>query len=253
MGLIGKLLETAKSHQVKIGIGSGNSGNSRTRVQDSIKKAADLGYGEIILFDSPSELISALKMGEIDGAVRGSLPAKEALTELKLQFNLTSLYRAALMSIDEEHCFFLAPVGIDEGIFIDERLQFIKMIDPLLKHLGESSKTAIISGGRPEDLGRSGVVDESLQAGEKLLAQAKELGFDAKHYGVLIEEAYKESNVIIAPNGIVGNLLFRTLHLLGNSRSFGAPVLNLDKVFIDTSRSKNDYADSIMLASALIR
>jgi len=156
-----------------------------------------------------------------------------------------------LMCIDEKNCFFLAPVGIDEGIFIDERFQFIKLIDSILQRLGVSSKTAIISGGRLEDYGRSGIVDESLQAGEKLFKLAKEAEFDVKHYGILIEEAYSDSNIIIAPNGIVGNLLFRTLHFLGNTRSFGAPILNLDKTFIDTSRGKVDYTDSIMLASAL--
>ena len=104
-----------------------------------------------------------------------------------------------------------------------------------------------------EDFGRSGLIDESLQAGKKLFYMAKDEGFNVSHNGILIEEAYKDSNVIIAPNGIVGNLLFRTLNFLGNARSFGAPVLNLDDVFIDTSRSKDDYTDSIMMASALSR
>ena len=125
------------------------------------------------------------------------------------------------------------------------------MIDSKLKLIGITSETAIISGGRLEDFGRSGIVDESLRAGEKLYKLAKEAGFNVKHRGILIVEVYTDSNIIIAPNGIVGNLLFRTLHLIGKARSFGAPILNLDSIFIDTSRSKQEYTDPIMLASAL--
>ena len=32
----------------------------------------------------------------------------------------------------------------------------------------------------------------------------------------------------------------------------GAPILNIDKVYIDTSRAKSDYVDAIALASALV-
>ena len=39
--------------------------------------------------------------------------------------------------------------------------------------------------------------------------------------------------------------------ILTNGVSMGAPILNLDRVFIDTSRAKRCYTDSIALASAL--
>ena len=246
-----KLQELARRNCPKIGIGMDDTKEGHQIIRKSVTQATSKGYAEVIVFNTPSELVKALKTGAISGAVRGTLSALDTLNKLKNEFKLISIYRSALMCIDEKYCFFLAPVGIDEGIFIDERLQFIKQIDSLLQRLAMTSKTAIISGGRLQDFGRSGLVDESLQAGEKLFNLAKESGFNAKHYGILIEEAYTDSNIIIAPNGIVGNLLFRTLHFLGNTRSFGAPVVNLDKPFVDTSRNKKDYSDSIMLASAL--
>lgn len=254
MELIKKLQNLAKKNQVKIGIGVGPGKEAHKIMQNSIAKSNELGYGEIIEFDDPVRLIRALESGEIACALRGNLSAKETITELKHTFKITSLYRSALICIDEKYSFFLAPVGIDEGIFIDERFKLIKLINSLLQPLDVTADIAIISGGRPmEDLGRSGLVDESLRAGEKLLELVKEEKMNVKHYGVLIEDAFKESNVIIAPNGIVGNLLFRTLHYLGNCNSYGAPILNLDKTFIDTSRNKQDYTGSIMLASALSR
>lgn len=253
MGIIKQLQGLAKKNRVKVGIGVGEEPKAKKIIERSIKSASSLDYADAVSYNMGPELISALKTGEISAAVRGNLPAKETLNELKMTFKVVSIYRSALICIDEKHCFFLAPVGIDEGIFIDERLQFIKFIDSRLKKLNIDPKISIISGGRLEDFGRSGLIDESLQAGKKLFYMAKDEGFNVSHNGILIEEAYKDSNVIIAPNGIVGNLLFRTLNFLGNARSFGAPVLNLDDVFIDTSRSKDDYTDSIMMASALSR
>jgi len=251
MDFIKHLEKLAKKNCAVVGIGAGNTFEARKIIEKSIKTVTKLGYAKAKSFSTPSELISALKAGEIACAVRGTLPAKETLSELKHVLKSSSIYRAALMCIENKHYFFLAPVGIDEGIFVDERFQFIKLIDSLLQRFSVTSKTAIISGGRPEDLGRSAIVDESILAGEKLVRLAEGAGLDVKHYGVQIENAYLNSNIIIAPNGIVGNLMFRTLHFIGNCRSYGAPVLNSDKTFIDTSRGKSDYSDSIMLASAL--
>ena len=252
MDLIAKLESRALSFKGTLGIGVGDDAGSLNIVEDSISRAVEQGVRDVRTFTEPTKLVAALETGAVSCAVRGSLPAKSSLAEVAKRFKLSSIYRAALLSINNEHSFFLAPVGIAEGIFIDERLKLIKLISPLLADLSVEPRVGILSGGRiPEDFGRSGLVDESLGAGEKLLKLAKDVKFDAKHYGILIEDAYSEANVIIAPNGIVGNLLFRTLHYLGACRSFGAPVLNLDKTFVDTSRSKSDYYDPMLLACAL--
>jgi putative methanogen marker protein 4 len=253
MGLITELQARARQNQARIGIGVDDSKKVQKNISASITTAAKTGFAEVQSFETPDSLLSALKSGDIDGAVRGSLSAKETIDSIRALFKQVSVYRAALICVDTKNCFFLAPVGIDEGIFIEERLQIIKHTNSLLERLKMTPKIAIISGGREEDYGRSGIVDESIQAGMKLFKLSKEEGLDVKHYGILIEEAYTTSNVIIAPNGIVGNLLFRTLHFLGSCRSLGAPILNLDKVFIDTSRNKKDYSDAIMLASALVK
>jgi len=79
----------------------------------------------------------------------------------------------------------------------------------------------------------------------------KEEGFNVEHCQILIEDAIKVKNLIIAPDGISGNIIFRTMHLVDGCVSMGAPILNLDKVFVDTSRAKRCYVDSIALASAL--
>ena len=46
--------------------------------------------------------------------------------------------------------------------------------------------------------------------------------------------------MVIAPDGICGNLIFRTLALLCGARSLGAPVL-MEKIFVDSSRARGNF------------
>ena len=60
-----------------------------------------------------------------------------------------------------------------------------------------------------------------------------------------------EADLVIAPDGISGNIIFRALHFIGGAKALGAPVINTDKIFVDTSRAKTDYVDCIALAMKL--
>lgn len=108
-----------------------------------------------------------------------------------------------------------------------------------------------MSGGRCEDMGRCKAVDRSIESARNIAKRLRDEGIDAYHCQILIEDAVKDADIIIAPEGISGNIIFRTIHLVGSAKALGAPVLNTDKVFIDTSRAKTDYRDSIALAMRL--
>ena len=84
-----------------------------------------------------------------------------------------------------------------------------------ISRLGISPMIGVLSGGRIEDIGRNILVDRTLADGELVANRAMKLGLNAKHYTILIEEAIKESNFIVAPDGISGNLIFRTVAFLG--------------------------------------
>jgi predicted methyltransferase MtxX (methanogen marker protein 4) len=75
---------------------------------------------------------------------------------------------------------------------------------------------------------------------------------NATHYEILIEDAVKHCGLVIAPDGISGNLIFRTLALIGGGQSHGAPVVNIDKIFVDTSRASPNYTNALLLAAALL-
>ena len=108
-----------------------------------------------------------------------------------------------------------------------------------------------MSGGRCEDVGRCKAVDRSIESARAIAKRLVADGYDAYHSQILIEDAVREADIIIAPEGITGNIIFRTMHLVGGAKALGAPVVNSDRVFIDTSRAKTDYRDSLALAMRL--
>ncbi len=74
----------------------------------------------------------------------------------------------------------------------------------------------------------------------------------ADHCEILIEDAVQTCGLIIAPDGISGNLIFRTLVFLGGGHGHGAPVVNISRIFVDTSRASPNYANALLLAASLL-
>lgn len=264
MSLLSDIENKARKNHARIGLGI-------SKVSEKLVKSAQdaSDYADVVLVgdekeikrigtdldiihsDSPSEkLIELLLTGKIDGAVRGTLSATKTLSELKRSMNVKKLYRVALLETADGRPFFLAPVGIDEGNSVEDKVELIKRGAEHFRRLGVEMKVGILSGGRFEDKGRDKTVDRTLEDAESVTGKVRDLGIQAKNYSILIEDAIEEANFIIAPDGISGNLIFRTLVFLGGGYGHGAPVL-MEKVFIDTSRVGGHYTRAIMLASAL--
>jgi len=228
---------------VKVGIGSASKNDN------SAKSAA--AYRNVTVYTDPDLLVNDLYEGKIDAAVRGDMSSSVLLPKLKEKFGLTDLQRVVLLQPEGKKLIFVAPVGIDEGWTAGQKYDLAVGSIKLMRKLGMGEKIAVMSGGRKDDRGRNPLVDISIDNALEVTDLLKEDGYDAYHAEILIESASDEADLIIAPDGISGNLIFRTLHFLGGAMALGAPVINMDKVFIDTSRVKTDYTDSIALAMKL--
>ncbi|MFQ6050949.1 MAG: methanogenesis marker protein Mmp4/MtxX [Candidatus Hydrothermarchaeota archaeon] len=261
--MIQKIYEMAKRNKARIALGAGTEKKGYfERAEEKAISAIEKGYADVVLVsqkksrlvetivsDDPClTLIELLMKGDVEGAVRGSLPASDTLSFLKKYY--PKILRMALLGTPKDRYFFLAPVGIDEGRTPLEKLEFVEFGAEIAKKIDIKPRVGIISGGRKQDLGRDERVDKTLMEGEYLASILKEK-VDCKHYEILIEDAVKEANIIIVPDGITGNLIFRTLVLLGGGKGFGAPVVNIDRVFVDTSRVSPNYENAVALASAL--
>jgi putative methanogen marker protein 4 len=241
-----------------IGIGIGGE---TAKILASIRKVEKfcrvIGYSQegiqipegisVRFFSSPeATLITDLMEGRLDAAVRGTLPSNETLQELRRQTGVHYLERIALLETLKGKKFLLAPVGIDEGWTVEQKCELIRKGEPIAAAFGLNGGTGVLSGGRKGDRGRHPVVDRSLADAERV---AQLTG--ARHYEILIEDAIRDCSLLIAPDGISGNLIFRTLVFLGGGKGHGAPVVNIDKIFVDTSRASPDYANALLLAAKL--
>jgi putative methanogen marker protein 4 len=214
-------------------------------------EAENAGFSNVTLYEDPLLMARHLKGGRIDGAVRGDLDSNGAMAAVRETFGVKKVLRAAFMEPPGGRMFLLAPVGIDEGWDVGEKLELARLGHRLLGKLAIRPIIGIMSGGRSSDKGRMKEVDRTIEDAQRVVDILGREGIDARDVQILVESAALECDMLIAPDGISGNLMFRTLHFLGGGKALGAPILNIDRVYIDTSRAKESYLDSIFLAAAL--
>lgn len=201
---------------------------------------------KVELVEDPEILIDGLLNKRYEGAVRGSLSSSKLIPILRKKIG--KFYRASILKNPfNNEIFILAPVGIDEisespEIRFNEKLQIIKYSSEFLKSMEMIPKVGILSAGRLSDVGRSKKIDDSIMDAEKLLKYVKSSKYkdlEIEHKGILVEEYLKEGcNIILADDGISGNLLFRSFALVCDMEGFGAIILNSENIkYIDTSRS----------------
>ncbi len=230
---------------VRVGIGRGTTNGNVERSVSAMK-----GH-DIVIYDDPQQLADDFASGRIDAAVRGDMSSSVLLPMVRSKLGLKSLERAVFMEPPGEKMFILAPVGIDEGWTDRQKYDIAVRSVALARRVGMGAKVAIMSGGRCEDVGRCKVVDRSIASARGIAKKLCDEGYDAYHSQILIEDAVREADIIIAPEGITGNIIFRSLHFIGGVMALGAPIINTDRVFVDTSRAKTDYRDSLALAMML--
>ena len=229
---------------VKVGIGCNGSS---AKVRDSVRGIE--GYATV--YTDPEKLVDDLISGKIDAAVRGDMSSSVLLPLLKKKMGVPELERIVLLHPAGGKLVIAAPVGIDEGWTVQQKYDLAVKSIELMKKMGMGTRIAVMSGGRKDDIGRHPTVDNTIKDALELVDRLNSDGYDAYHAEILIENAVEDADLIIAPDGISGNLIFRTMHLIGGALALGAPIINIDKVFIDTSRAKKDYKDSIALAMRL--
>ncbi|MHA1105098.1 MAG: methanogenesis marker protein Mmp4/MtxX [Promethearchaeota archaeon] len=271
--------------KTRIGIGIGNSKDQNLKIISAIKNfqmehdtiiylfISDENFNKIsqnieldkfktiihlIKSDSPeNEILKYLKNGLIDAAIRGSLSSNRFLENIKNLFKIKKVNRLALLETFNGYQFFFAPVGIDEYSDYQSKVDFIESALKFFHFIGIQPKISILSGGRKGDMGRDYIVDKSLEVAEKIVAffKNKDSTIQVFNDEILIEKAIEnQSNLIFAPDGISGNLIYRTLVHLGGGKAHGAIYLGLEKIIIDTSRTGNvsEIIGAIIIALSLV-
>jgi putative methanogen marker protein 4 len=258
------IVARARANCARIAIGVGSEYVEKTIA--GAEDAAEKGYADVTLVskerlqtglplitsDNPeAALIDLLKSGKVDGVVRGSLSASQTLKDLKAAMGLEKVMRVSLLKTPEGRFFFFAPVGVDEGWTVADKVELGVLGAGLMSRFGVETDVGVLSGGRTGDRGRSPRVDKTLDDAEEVASVLRSKGIRAAHAQILFEDAVREHNYVLAPDGISGNLIFRALCLVGGGEGYGAPLVGTDIVYVDTSRAGSGYENAICMASAL--
>lgn len=233
----------------RVAIGSAEEGDA---ADVTAARARESGLGPITVLRDPGSLVAALVEGRVDAVVRGTLSSGPTLGRLLEVTGSPSAMRVALMEAGQGRSILLTPVGIDEGRDMSERWALLKGVARLATALGMEPRVAVMSMGRPEDVGRGEAIALSHRECESLRSAAEAEGIPATCTGIQLERAVEEGNVVLAPDGVTGNLVFRALHLVAGMESWGAVAMGVEPlVFVDTSREKVDYLGALHLARVL--
>lgn len=208
--------------------------------------------------DPEKNIIESLKKHIVNAIIRGNLSSSKFLKYVKTLLSTEQIYRLALLETIDQRQFFFGPVGIDECNDLKKKIQFIENALRQFNSLKIEPKVSILSGGRLSDIGRDDYVDQTINMAEKVVSYFKEKypKLNIQHNQILIEAAIEnESNLIIAPDGISGNLIYRTLVHLGGGNAYGALYMGLDYTIVDTSRvgQFSEIQGAIYLALAQVK
>ncbi len=284
MKIIQKFELKAKQKRVNIGIGLGDSGYHNQKILKASLNFLEQYKSNIYVFgkigslnnlleqirnsktklrvkfveckDPEIYIFNYLKNNSIHAIVRGSLSSNIFLKNLKINLNVREINRLALLETFNGHQFFYGPVGIDECNSLEDKIIFLEAAIKELRRFDIVPKISILSGGRISDVGRDDKVDKTIKDANEIvkLLEKKYPNLMISHDEILIEKAIEnKSNLIIAPDGISGNLTYRTLVHLGGGKAYGAIYMNLDRPIIDTSRVGKFYEvyGALLLAQAL--
>ena len=140
------------------------------KASNELKDIEDLN---ITLVKTEEELIDAFKDPEVHATLRGSLKASKIIKSIKELKPDCKINRTTYINTSDDerfskdYEFLLAPVGIDEGKNIEEKVELAVQAANFMQYLGKMPKIAVLAEGRKDDLGRSDRIDESLLSSQE--------------------------------------------------------------------------------------
>ena len=147
----------------------------------------------------------------------------------------------------------MTPGSNPEGWERKERLELAEKNAKFMKSLGVKPKIAVFTGERHETYPRRkhirkgviGILNKTYEDAEWIVVRLKEKGYEAKNWAIDLNPAIEAGcNLLIPVNGMVGNQIFRAMHICG-AKILICPRLGLSRCYEDNSRTEKDYLPHI--------
>jgi len=202
------------------------------------------------------ELVDLLLDGRVDGVVRGQTDHTAFVEHLHERRDLgwSDHYLVSLLG-DPETEFWLAPVSNTECWIKRHKADLVRSMLRLCQGLQIEPRIALISGCREGDLGPQWYFDGMYYDCEEIIATFEDelqAGGWIRHFGIETERALAEdSNVIVMPNGMVGNQCYRLLVYTGHAKCLVNLLLGCGLNIVMNSRNEQRLAPYFAWAAAV--
>lgn len=217
-----------------------------------------MGFQKIISEEPEKELAKILFNEEVDGIVRGTIDdfkTFEAYSALIGDDKSKEMTGVGLLEDYHGRQFFVSSGSNPSGWTVEEKIKDCAGIIGFMEaELGIKPKIGLITGIRHETYARKKEIKKGVQAilnqtyedAEFIINYFGKKGIEAKNYTIEIETALAdECNIIVPPNGMVGNQIFRTLVFLGGGKLLTGTRGNLPHPYENNSRSETDFESHI--------
>jgi len=216
------------------------------------------GFEKVISENPEQKLAEMLFNREVEGIVRGTIDDFKTFEAYESLIGKAKAKKMSILGLMEDFYgrqFFLSEGSNPYGWTKEEKIKACEsIIEFMKKEMGIKPKIGFITGVRHETYKRKknikkwpqSYLNQTYKDAEECVKYFKKKKIQAKNYAIEIETALKEGcNIIVPPNGMVGNQIFRTLVLIGGGKILTGSRINLPHCYEDNSRSETDFEPHI--------
>lgn len=211
-----------------------------------------------IISDNPERKLPELLVnGELDGIVRGTIDdfkTFENYQDLVGKNKTKNMIELALLEDAYGRQFFLSDGSNPLGWTKQEKIKSCEGIVEFIKKMGAKPKIGLITGVRHDTyqrrksikIGVIAILNQTYKDAEDIVTYFKKKRIQIKNYAIELNAAVEDGcNIIVPPNGMVGNQIFRALCLIGGGKILTCSRANLSHPYEDNSRCEKDFEPHI--------
>lgn len=258
------LLKAAQLRRVRVGLGITRPTDKIIAYLERTKQFCDPvlvgrevpGFASISSAQPHETLFNLLQENQVEAIIRGQVSSDPFRAAFDAFYEGRIDPGDAFVSVLEDaegRVLLLSPVTNFRGWNKEDKTLLIDASAGLLAKLGLPAKIGILCFMREESLAHSpDFLNQTFFAANELVDHYKGQ-YEIKNYGIDFDVALAENcNIIIEENGGTGNQVLRSLVFLDAIRNYGVPILNADRVILESMRASEDFSDHLLLAAALV-
>jgi predicted methyltransferase MtxX (methanogen marker protein 4) len=218
------------------------------------------GFTTVTDDDPASEILELLTQGKIEGFIRGTIDDFKTRDAYAKHTGEVVLSELCLLEDVIGRKFFLGAASNPDGWTTESKLHLTKQFVDFCHDWDIVPRVAVLTGVRHDTYTRKqeitdgieGILNQTYIDAEWLVKTLSQEGVETKNWAIDSDIALQEGyNIIIAPNGMVGNQMFRMILATGGRILFGTHLQKLYP-YEDNSRNEKDFVYHVKWLVALI-